>query len=80
MHQSKLELSSGGGEGKAGLGGAGKGGRSGAPAGTGRGVSLPEAFFTVDDARALLTVRALFFVLGGWFGIYMHRNERDPPL
>lgn len=46
--------------GKAGLDNGGKGG-------TRRGVSLPEALFTVDDARELLTVRS--------FGPERHRTN-----
>lgn len=49
-----MQLSSVGGAGKAGRGGADRGGKS---VRNRRGVSLPEALFTVDDARELFTVR-----------------------
>eukprot|EP00903_Cladosiphon_okamuranus_P010123 g9586.t1 len=51
-HQANMQLSSMGGAGKAGRCGAVKGGKT---ARGRRGVSLPEALFTVDDARELLT-------------------------
>ncbi|CAM9809814.1 unnamed protein product [Ectocarpus sp. 4 AP-2014] len=53
-HQSRMQLSSGGrgGDGGGGAGDARKGSGSGRNR---RGVSLPEALFTVDDARELLT-------------------------
>ncbi|CAN0443256.1 unnamed protein product, partial [Ectocarpus sp. 12 AP-2014] len=53
-HQSRMQLSSGG-LGGDGVGGAGDARKGRGPGRNRRGVSLPEALFTVDDARELLT-------------------------
>ncbi|CBJ29528.1 expressed unknown protein [Ectocarpus siliculosus] len=56
-HQSRMQLSSGG-RGEDGGGGVGDARKGRGPGRNRRGVSLPEALFTVDDARELLTQRS----------------------